>query len=277
VTSVAELKAKIKEDAEQQFKQQADQKFLNDVTESLIATTKFDLPASFLKKWIQTAGENPMNAEEAEAEYNKSENGLRYQLIEGKVMADNNLQITFEELKDYTSNVIKSDFYLLISRLVSWKRIDYVIETFNQNQLPLIIIGEGPEFKKLKQKSRNNITFTGYISEQEKNQYLKKASALIVPQNEDFGLVILEAINHFCPLLYLNSGGAKEIVSNKLGIGFSEPSHKSLNYAIECLGQVELDLKHREKILNYTSPTKFTSFLVRLINHKMLVKSKDFV
>ena len=107
VTSVAELKAKIKEDAEQQFKQQADQKFLNDVTESLIASTKFDLPASFLKKWIQTAGENPMNAEEAEAEYNKSENGLRYQLIEGKIMADNNLQITFEELKDYTSNVIK--------------------------------------------------------------------------------------------------------------------------------------------------------------------------
>ncbi|WP_396140796.1 trigger factor [Flavobacterium sp.] len=107
VTSVAELKAKIKEDAEQQFTQQADQKFLNDVTESLIATTKFDLPASFLKKWIQTAGENPMSAEEAEAEYNKSENGLRYQLIEGKVMADNNLQITFEELKDYTSNVIK--------------------------------------------------------------------------------------------------------------------------------------------------------------------------
>ena len=107
VTSVAELKAKIKEDAEQQFTQQSDQKFLNDVTESLIATTKFDLPASFLKKWIQTAGENPMSAEEAEAEYNKSENGLRYQLIEGKVMADNNLQITFEELKDYTSNVIK--------------------------------------------------------------------------------------------------------------------------------------------------------------------------
>ena len=107
VTSVAELKAKIKEDAEQQFTQQSDQKFLNDVTESLIATTKFDLPASFLKKWIQTAGENPMNPEEAEAEYNKSENGLRYQLIEGKVMADNNLQITFEELKDYTSNVIK--------------------------------------------------------------------------------------------------------------------------------------------------------------------------
>lgn len=107
ITSVAELKAKIKEDAEQQFTQQADQKFLNDVTESLIKNTKFDLPASFLKKWIQSAGENPLTADQAEEEYNKSENGLRYQLIEGKVMSENNLQITFEELKDYTSNVIK--------------------------------------------------------------------------------------------------------------------------------------------------------------------------
>jgi trigger factor len=107
VNSLEELKAKIKEDAEQQFEQQANQKFLNDVTESLIATTKFDLPAAFLKKWIQTAGENPLTAEQAEEEYSKSENGLRYQLIEGKVMADNNLQITFDELKDFTSGLIK--------------------------------------------------------------------------------------------------------------------------------------------------------------------------
>ncbi len=107
ITSVAELKAKIKEDAEKQFTQQADQKFLNDVTESLIANTKFDLPAEFLKKWIQSAGENPLSAAEAEAEYTKSENGLRYQLIEGKIIAENSLQITFEDLKAYTSEVIK--------------------------------------------------------------------------------------------------------------------------------------------------------------------------
>lgn len=107
ITSVDELKAKIKEDAEKQFAQQADQKFLNDVTEFLIANTKFDLPAQFLKKWIQTAGENPLSPEDAEAEYAKSENGLRYQLIEGKIIAENNLQITFEDLKSYTSEVIK--------------------------------------------------------------------------------------------------------------------------------------------------------------------------
>jgi trigger factor len=104
---VDELKAKIKEDAEKQFEQQSDQKFLNDVTEFLIANTKFGLPSEFLKKWIQTAGENPLSADEAEAEYIKSENGLRYQLIEGKIIAENNLQITFEDLKTFTSDVIK--------------------------------------------------------------------------------------------------------------------------------------------------------------------------
>ena len=107
ITSVAELKAKIKEDAEKQFEQQANQKFLNDVTEHLITNTKFDLPAVFLKKWIQIAGENPMTPEQAEEEYTKSENGLRYQLIEGKIMAGNNLQITFDELKAFTTDVIK--------------------------------------------------------------------------------------------------------------------------------------------------------------------------
>lgn len=107
VTSVEQLKEKIKEDAEQQFAQQADQKFLNDVTESLIENTKFDLPAEFLKKWIQTVGENPLTAEQAEEEYAKSENGLRYQLIEGKVITENNLQTSFEDLKDYTAGVIR--------------------------------------------------------------------------------------------------------------------------------------------------------------------------
>ena len=107
VTSIDEVKAKIKEDAEQQFVQQADQKFLNDATESLIHNTKFDLPEAFLVRWLQTVGEKQLTPEEAEAEYKKSENGLRYQLIEGKVMADNNLQITFEDLKSYTKEVIK--------------------------------------------------------------------------------------------------------------------------------------------------------------------------
>lgn len=107
VSSVEEIKAKIKEDAERQFEGQANQKFLNDVTDALLKNTKFDLPAEFLKKWIQTVGEKQLTPEEAEVEYARSENGLRYQLIEGKVMSSNNLQINFDELKAYTAEMIK--------------------------------------------------------------------------------------------------------------------------------------------------------------------------
>ena len=107
VTSEKALKEKIKEDAEKQFAQQSDQKMLNDVVESLIENTKFDLPKDFLERWIQVSGENPMTPEEAKAEYARSEKGLRYQLIEGKLRAEHNLQVSFDELKAYALEMIK--------------------------------------------------------------------------------------------------------------------------------------------------------------------------
>ncbi|MCV9932704.1 trigger factor [Flavobacterium sp. LS1R47] len=107
VASLEDLKAKIKEDAELQFAQQADQKLLADVQDFLIESTKFELPAEFLKKWLQTVGEKKLSPEEAEVEYARSEKGLRFQLIEGKAMAQSNIQITFEDLKAFTTGAIK--------------------------------------------------------------------------------------------------------------------------------------------------------------------------
>ena len=108
VKTVTELRDKIKEDAEKQFQSQGDQQLLNAVTEYLVENTKFDLPAAFLKKWIATAGENPISEEEAVAEYEKSEKGLRYQLIEGKIMVENNLALDREELINYAKGFIKT-------------------------------------------------------------------------------------------------------------------------------------------------------------------------
>lgn len=108
VTSEKELKARISEDSEKQFEQQADQKLLNDVTEYFIENTKFDLPAGFLTKWIQVTGEKELSEEEASEEYKKSEKGLRYQLIEGKIINTNNLQVQFDELKEFAKGFIKS-------------------------------------------------------------------------------------------------------------------------------------------------------------------------
>ncbi len=108
VKSEAEFKSKLKEDAEKQFTTQSDQQLLNAVTESLIENTKFDLPVEFLKKWLVVSGEKPMTSEEAVEEYNRSEKGLRYQLIEGKLSKDNDIQVSYEDLKEYTKAFIKT-------------------------------------------------------------------------------------------------------------------------------------------------------------------------
>lgn len=108
VKSEKEMREKIKADSEAQFLQQADQKLLNDVTERLIEAVKFDLPAEFLKKWMQNTGEKPLSAEEASDEFERSEKGLRYQLIEGKLIKEHDLNIQFDELKEFAKGFIRS-------------------------------------------------------------------------------------------------------------------------------------------------------------------------
>jgi len=108
VKTVTELRTRIKEDAEKQFQQQADQQLLNAITEHLIDNTKFDLPAEFLQKWLATAGEKALTEDEAAEEYNKSEKGLRYQLIQEKIIRDNEIKMDYEELKEYAKGFIRS-------------------------------------------------------------------------------------------------------------------------------------------------------------------------
>lgn len=134
VTSVTELKAKIKEDAEKQFVQQSDQKLLNDVTEYLVENTKFDLPASFLQKWIQTAGEEMLDEAQAKEEYEKSEKSMRYQLIEGKLITDNNLQVNFDELKDFSKQMIKGQMAQFGQMNPSEKELDDIAARVLSNQ-----------------------------------------------------------------------------------------------------------------------------------------------
>lgn len=108
VKSEEELKDRLKEDAGKQFSQQADQRLLNDVTEHLVENTKFELPQTFLEKWMQTSGENPLTAEQAKEEFTKSEKALRYQLIEGKLLKDNDIKVQFEDLKAHTTEMVKA-------------------------------------------------------------------------------------------------------------------------------------------------------------------------
>ncbi len=134
VKSVTELKDKIKEDAEKQFTQQADQKLLNDVTEYLVENTKFDLPAEFLQKWMQTAGEQPLDSDQAKEEYEKSEKSLRYQLIEGKLITDNNIQVTMDDIRNHSREMIKVQMAQFGQMNPSDKELDDIAARILSNQ-----------------------------------------------------------------------------------------------------------------------------------------------
>ena len=134
VKSVTELKDKIKEDAAKQFEQQSDQQLMNDVTEALIETTKFDLPKEFLQKWIRTVGEKPLTEEEAVEEYEKSEKGLRYQLIEGKIINDKKLEVNFDDLKAFSHEKIKQQMAQFGQMNPSEKELDDIAARILSNQ-----------------------------------------------------------------------------------------------------------------------------------------------
>ncbi len=172
VTSEKELKAKIKEDAEKQFAQQSDQKLLNDVVESLIENTKFDLPDTFLQRWIQLSSENPTTEEEAKIEYERSKKGLRYQLIEGKLRNENKLQVTFEELKNYSRTMIKGQMAQFGQMDPSDEELDSITARILKNEEEIKRLSEQMNSEKLLQFFKENaklkpqeITYEKFIKE----------------------------------------------------------------------------------------------------------------
>lgn len=71
---------------------------------------KFELPNAFLKKWLRTAGDKPMTAEQVEAEFDNTINGIRWQMIENRLIRENNLSVTQDELREYTKNLVSQQF-----------------------------------------------------------------------------------------------------------------------------------------------------------------------
>ena len=107
-TTEADFREKVAKSIKEDFDHSSDVRLLDDATEMLIEKTKFDLPADFLKRWIRTTSENPITEEEAAEDYKNSEKGLRYQLIEGKIVEQNNLQVSYQEIRDFTENAIRA-------------------------------------------------------------------------------------------------------------------------------------------------------------------------
>ncbi len=133
----------------------------------------------------------------------------------------------------------RGDYYLVVSRLVSHKNIEMVINTFNKNKRQLYIVGQGEQFAQLKSVSKTNISFLGRVNDKKLVDIYSKAKALIFPQVEDFGLVALEAQACGTPVIAFAQGGALEtVISNKTGIFFHDQTTCSLNEAINQFEQM---------------------------------------
>ncbi len=127
------------------------------------------------------------------------------------------------------------DYYLVVSRLIPYKRIDLAVEAFNRLGLPLRIIGEGRDGPMLRAMAKDNIQFEGYVEgDQVVRQEMARCKAFIFPGEEDFGLTPLEAMSTGRPVIAYAAGGALDtVIDGRTGVFFHEPTVESLMDAVE--------------------------------------------
>ncbi|ACK42207.1 MAG: glycosyltransferase family 4 protein [Dictyoglomus turgidum] len=143
----------------------------------------------------------------------------------------------------------KEDYFMVLSRLVPYKKVDLVVETFNELNLPLVVIGDGEEMGKIKKMAKENIKILGWQEDDVVKEYLAKAQALIFASEEDFGIVSVEAQACGTPVIAYNRGGAKEtVIDGETGILFEEQNVESLKKAVLRFLK-ERDNFQRDKIM----------------------------
>lgn len=150
--------------------------------------------------------------------------------------------VEIKEPVDKTKLVAKAkgDYYLIVSRLYPHKNIDIAIEAFNKINLPLLIIGTGPHMKKLEAKiiNHNLIKLLGFVPDDQLPFYYKNCRAFIMPQEEDFGITLIEAMSFGKPVLALRKGGAVEtMIEGKTGEFFEEPIPEGLADGVRRLNE----------------------------------------
>lgn len=165
------------------------------------------------------------------------------------------------DVKKFNLNEKKENFYLTVGRLVPYKRVDLIVKAFSR--LPdkrLIVIGTGPEYKRLKKLATKNVEFLGYQSFKDLKNYMEKAKAFIFAAEEDFGIAVVEAQACGTPVIVYGKGGVLEtVIDGKTGIVFEEQKIESLIEAIIKFEKNEesFDPKEIRKNANRFSKERF--------------------
>ena len=160
-----------------------------------------------------------------------------------------------EPLKE---EIKKEERFVFASRLVHYKRADLVIDVFNELKIPLKVIGDGPQYKELKEKSHKNIEFLGHLKKEDLRREIATGRALIFPPVEDFGILPVEAQSLGTPVIALKKGGSLETVispkegnfENATGLFFERQEKDSLTKTVKEFLIVEGKFKKESLIKN---------------------------
>lgn len=186
---------------------------------------------SYLRTWDRLAAKRPDAFIAISKEVKKRI--TRYYQRDSEVVYPPLLLEECETTKKSTEKT-KEPFFLVVSRLIEFKRIDIVIEACNTLQIPLKIVGTGPYGQKLRSMSGSTIEFLGSLTDRDLIEYYKDSLALISPAWEDFGLSCIEAQSFGKPVIAYGRGGALEtVVSLKTGLFFDKQETRSLIEAIK--------------------------------------------
>ncbi len=125
------------------------------------------------------------------------------------------------------------DFYLIVGRQVAYKRLDLAVDAFNELGLPLVVAGTGEEIAVQRPRAKKNIALRGFVSDTELLQLYADAKAVLYPQEEDYGLVPVEAQAAGTPVIAYNRGGAAEtVVDGETGVLFDQQTPEALIAAV---------------------------------------------
>lgn len=143
--------------------------------------------------------------------------------------------------RDYESE----DYFLIVSRLVPYKRIDLAVRAFNQIGLPLRIVGDGRDRATLEAMAESNVQFLGHLSDVEVREQMARCRAFVFPGEEDFGLAPLEAMAAGRPVIAYGAGGALDTITDgESGVFFHQSNAEALLEAVRRLDQYDFDPEH---------------------------------
>ncbi len=166
------------------------------------------------------------------------------------------------------SNEIKAKgrHFLVVSRLVPYKRIDIAVRLFNKLRKKLVVVGTGRDFGKIKSIANKNIDLKGSVSERVLTKIYHNAIALIMPQEEDFGITAIEAALMGVPVIAYKKGGAGDtVVHGKTGVLFEKQTESSLEKAIKIFEKSKFNRSYMSKHSKKFSKEKFVKAFKRLV------------